>query len=93
MSLEMFSISYYEEYAPSESAAGKAPVKDRSRSCSHVHSEMEQCFQQVRSCRRLWLALKPNTACLFVLERLMAGSSIYRSLVCGVTAIGAIRTR
>ena len=46
MSLEMFPISYYEEYARSESAAGKAPVKDRSRSCSHVHSETEQCSLQ-----------------------------------------------
>ena len=46
MSLEMFPISYCEEYATSESAAGKVPVKDRSRSCSHVHSETEQCSLQ-----------------------------------------------
>ena len=46
MTLEMFPISYYEECARSESAAGKAPVKDRSRSCSHAHSETEQCSLQ-----------------------------------------------
>ena len=46
MSLEMFPISYYEEYARSESAVGKAPVKDRSHSCSHAHPEPEQCSLQ-----------------------------------------------
>ena len=49
MSLEMFPISYYEEYARSDSAAGKAPVNDRSRSCSHAQSETERCSLQQMS--------------------------------------------